>query len=122
MLQLYKNIKARRQELRLTQTELAKMTGYADKSAISRIEQGKVDLPQSKIIEFADALQIAPGDLMGHGDGGYYVDPETARLADEMKNNPGQRVLMSAAEDLTPEETIEVIDFINSLKKGDPTP
>ena len=65
MLQLYKNIKKRRLELQLTQTDLAIKLGYADKSMIAKIEKGLVDLPQSKILAFADTLQISPSDLMG---------------------------------------------------------
>lgn len=65
MLQLYKNIKKRRTELHLTQAELATKMGYADKSMIAKIEKGLVDLPQSKIIAFAEALHVSPGDLMG---------------------------------------------------------
>ena len=65
MLQLYKNIKSRRIELKMTQSELAQKLGYADKSMIAKIEKGIVDLPQSKIIAVADALNVAPGDLMG---------------------------------------------------------
>lgn len=62
---LYDNIKKRRKELGLTQTELAERVGYADKSAIGHIEKGKIDLPQSKIVAIAKALQTTPGDLMG---------------------------------------------------------
>lgn len=65
MLELYKNIKARRVALDMTQTELAHILGYADKSMIAKIEKGAVDLPQSKIIAFAEALHVSPGDLMG---------------------------------------------------------
>lgn len=65
MLQLYKNIKSRRIELNMTQTDLAKLLGYADKSMIAKIEKGAVDLPQTKILAFANALHISPGDLMG---------------------------------------------------------
>ena len=68
MLQIYKNIKKRRKELDMTQTELAKKLGYTDKSMISKIENGLIDLPQSKIMAFADALSIPPGDLMGWED------------------------------------------------------
>ena len=67
MLQLYKNIKKRRTELHLTQAELAAKLGYADKSMIAKIEKGLVDLPQSKILAFADTLQLSPSDLMGWG-------------------------------------------------------
>lgn len=65
MLDLYRNIKKARQDLGLTQTELANRTGYADKSMIAKIESGKVDLPQSKIELFASALNTTPRHLMG---------------------------------------------------------
>lgn len=65
MLDLYRNIKKARQDLGLTQTELATRTGYADKSMIAKIESGKVDLPQSKIELFAAALNTTPRHLMG---------------------------------------------------------
>lgn len=67
MLKLYENIKQRRIELGWTQSELASKTGYSDKSMISRIEAGKVDLPQSKIMEFAKVLGVSASDLMGWG-------------------------------------------------------
>ena len=62
---LYENIKRKREELRMTQAELAAKTGYADKTMISKIEKGVIDLPQSKIQLFADALNTTPRDLMG---------------------------------------------------------
>jgi len=65
MLDLYKNIKKRRQELHMTQTELAEKTGYTNKSSIASIEAGKIDLPQSKILQFADALECTPSELLG---------------------------------------------------------
>lgn len=65
MLQLYKNIKKRRQQLNMTQSELAKKLGYADKSMIAKIEKGTIDLTQSKILAFADALETIPEELMG---------------------------------------------------------
>lgn len=68
MIQLYKNIKARRIELKMTQSELAQKLGYADKSMIAKIEKGSVDLTQSKIVAFAKALETTPADLMGWDD------------------------------------------------------
>lgn len=65
MLDLYKNIKKYRLERQLTQSQLADLVGYSDKGMISRIENGKVDLPQSQIAKFASALGVSPSDLMG---------------------------------------------------------
>lgn len=64
-MKLYENIKLRRKELNLSQGELAKLTGYTDRTSISKIESGKVDLPQSKIRIFAEALHTTEGELMG---------------------------------------------------------
>ena len=67
-MKLYENIKRRREELHMTQGDLAGKTGYADKTMISKIEKGVIDLPQSKIQLFADALRTTPRDLMGWAD------------------------------------------------------
>lgn len=65
MKEFYKNIRQKRIELNMTQTDLAKKVGYSDKSMIARIERGDIDLPQSKIMLFADALDMTPCSLMG---------------------------------------------------------
>ena len=62
---LGERIKARRKEIGMTQTELANKTGYADKSAISKIEKGLIELGQKGIVTFADALDTTPAYLMG---------------------------------------------------------
>lgn len=64
-MELYLNIKKRREELGLSQEELAKETGYTSRTSIAKIESGKVDLPQSKIETFAKALKTTPSKLMG---------------------------------------------------------
>lgn len=61
-------IKLRRKELKLTQRDLAEKLGYKDHTTITRIENGKVDLVQSKIVEFANALECEPSYLMGWED------------------------------------------------------
>ena len=65
MATLYDRIKSRRIELGLTVEELAHKMGYKDKSSISKIENGKADIPQSKIAAFADALETTTAYLMG---------------------------------------------------------
>ena len=62
---IYERIRARRIELGLTVEELAKKMGYKDKSSISKIENGKADIPQSKVTAFARALNTTTAYLMG---------------------------------------------------------
>lgn len=63
--EIYERIKERRQELGLTVEELAQKMGYKDKSSISKIENGKADIPQSKVIAFARALNTTTAYLVG---------------------------------------------------------
>ncbi len=65
IMSLSQRIRKRRIELNITQTELAKILGYRSRSSINKIEQGQNDLPQSKIILIAQALQCSPAYLMG---------------------------------------------------------
>lgn len=58
-------IKKRREELNLSQEELANRLGYKSRSSINKIELGLNDITQSKIISFANALSTTPGYLMG---------------------------------------------------------
>lgn len=58
-------IRRLRKEQHLTQEDLAVRVGYTDRSAIAKIEAGKVDLPQTKIALFAKALGVSPAALMG---------------------------------------------------------
>ena len=62
---IYDRIRARRLELGLTVEDLAQQLGYKDKSSISKIENGKADIPQAKVELFANALHTTTAYLMG---------------------------------------------------------
>ena len=57
-------IKQRRIELGWTLRELSNRMGYANHSTIARIESGAVDIPQSKIVKFAEVLGVSVAYLM----------------------------------------------------------
>ena len=61
-------IKRRREELNLTQDDLARKLGYQSRSSINKIELGKQSLTQSRIKAFAIALGVTPTNLMGWED------------------------------------------------------
>ena len=65
---IYDRIRKRRDELGMSQQELADKTGYKSRSAINKIELGLRDISQSKIESFANALQTTPAYLMGWED------------------------------------------------------
>ena len=112
MEELYENIRQRRIELGMTQEELAKALGYADKSMIAKVEAGKVDLAQSKILAFASALNTTPSWLMGWNEDD--ADDKTALLQKIYDEN---KILFDAAEDATEDEIKAAVDYINYLKE-----
>ena len=59
------NIKRRREELGITQEELAKKLNYKSKSTINKIETGINDITQSKVVAFANALNVSTAYIMG---------------------------------------------------------
>lgn len=61
-------IRLRREQLGLSQEELAKALGYKSRSSINKIELGLQKLTQSKIASIAEALQTTPDYIMGWDD------------------------------------------------------
>ena len=57
-------IKLRREQLGLTQDELAKKCGYKSRSSINKIELSRA-LPLQKIEVMANVLETTPSELMG---------------------------------------------------------
>ena len=58
-------IRQRREQLGLSQEELAARMGYRSKSSITKLEKGINDLPRAKLEELAAALNTTPAWLMG---------------------------------------------------------
>lgn len=58
-------IRERREQLKMSQEELARKIGYKSRSSINKIEMEHYDLPQSKIKAIADALETTPSYVMG---------------------------------------------------------
>lgn len=111
---LYDNIKTLRENLKMSQDELAKKVGYKDRTSIAKIESGKVDLSQSKIFAFANALNTTPEELMGLK---YYEDREVSEYAQAVKDNPNLRLLFDASKDMSKDDIDFVLNTIEMLKK-----
>ena len=77
-----KNISRIRKDLGLTQEDLAKMMGYKSKSTINKIELGINDIPQSKIVQFAEVLGTTPAELMGWKEDEKNDSPTEAELTE----------------------------------------
>ena len=96
-------IKGLREDKKLSQSELAALVGYKDKTALAKVEAGKVDLPQSKISAFAKALNTTtsylfsdeadekPVTIAAHFDGDDYTAEELDRINEFAKFVKSQR-------------------------------
>ena len=62
---IYQRIRKRREELGMSQDDLAHKMGYKSRSSINKIEMGLNDISQSKVVAFAEALDTTPAYLMG---------------------------------------------------------
>lgn len=58
-------IRLKRNEKGWSQRDLAEKMGYSNHSTVGKIETGKVDLPQSKVVQFAEVLGVSVAYLMG---------------------------------------------------------
>lgn len=112
MLKLYENIRELRKLNKWTQEDLATRMGYTDRSMIAKIESGKVDLSQSKILEFARVFNIEPGDLMGW-DGDPEEQTTYGRLIEAY-------VYRERLNDYTPEQIIKALDFLDAFQAASP--
>lgn len=119
MFDVYKKIKELRKEQNLSQEELAKLTGYTNRSSIAKIEAGHVDLPLPKVETFAKALNTTPEVLMGYenieADNELYKASAdllaeeltiTEQLAQVLASDP-----QCAQHEWTDDELLEVLEF-----------
>lgn len=105
MLELYKNIKRLREEKGMSQDTLAKLTGYTDRSSITKIEKGQVDLQQSKIELFAKALGTTARELVGWENKPLTEKKKTGVIINVL-GSVAAGVPISAVEDIIDEEEV----------------
>lgn len=98
-------IKKRREELGMSQEELATKLGYKSRSSINKIELGKNDITQHKVVEFARALQTTPSYLMG------WITEESSR-----KNDIISDIIIKLRSDSTFLEATEKLSSLDQSK------
>lgn len=107
------------EERRINQVELSLAMGLSRSTVNKWVTQKAI--PRMGIIEKLSAFFGVPKSyfLEENGDTAeraYYLDPETAALAQELKDNPEGRALLDATRNLKPESVKEVMQFIKFQK------
>lgn len=135
MTELFKQIKKRRIEIGMSQETLAEKLGYDSRSTISKIESGKIDIPQSRIEAFAEVLKTTPSDLMGwneysteeenincfgntiqDSEASYQrIDSETLKIAQAISANPGLKALFETTQNINPEDINLIAEMVKRM-------
>ena len=96
--------------------ELGEKCGVSE-ATISRYESGNIkNMRRDVVAALAKALNMSPRSLMGWDEEPeYYLNPETAQLAQAAANDPDMRLLLDAKRDLSPEDMQIIIDLARRL-------
>jgi transcriptional regulator with XRE-family HTH domain len=99
-------IKRSRENLEMSQEELAHKLGYESRSTIAKIEAGKNDIAQSKLAIFAEALQCSQEYLLIGTE-----KNKPSALARELSKK-----ILDTTADFSHDETQKVLDYIELIK------
>ena len=128
----YKKFKTLRKDKGMSQIEVAQKLGLA-KSTIAMYESGKrtpdfetieaiCDLFNVNLSELSDSkLAVKYEDLTKNSDTpapAYYLDPETAEMAEQLHKRKDMRMLFHAAKSSTPEDVKMVTDMLERFKNS----
>ncbi len=114
-------LRERRIEKGLTLSEVARDVGVSA-ATISRWESGDIaNMKRDKIVNLANALDLSPAVIMGWEHEGfettksYYMNKESAELAEFLFNKPEYKVLFEASKKVKPEDIPFITEMIDRM-------
>ena len=103
-----------------TQAELAKKLNIS-RSTIGMYETGSREPDYETLEKIADFFNVDIDYLMGRKDRSvYYLNPETAQIAQEVFDNPDLRILFDAARDVSPDNIKLAAEMLKRFKETNP--
>lgn len=110
-------IKIRREELNMSQDDLAKKVGYKSRSSINKIELDLYSLKQSKIKAIADALETTPSYIMGWDE-----EAEEAKKAAPSEEDNLNAEIIKLFMGLTADQKKEALNYLRYLSTKSENP
>lgn len=117
-MEIGERIKKRREELGMSQDELAKKVGYTSRSSVAKVETNANGMVQSKLVAFAKALNTTPAYLMG-----WTNDEETEKKNDaiadiviRLRTDSNYMEVVQSLQDLTSEQLMAVKTLLSTFK------
>ena len=114
-----KNLKRLMDSYQYTQEDIAKICGTS-RQIVSEWINGKKYPRMDKVQAILDHFNIPLNALITDGKPEnipYYLNPETAKLAQEVYDNPDLKILFDAARDASPEDIRMAAEILNKICK-----
>lgn len=103
-----RRIAKRREELHLSQRQLAELLGYSTRTYVSRVELGGLPLAKDKIQKWADALKTSAAYLL-------HEQEDSSKVT--VSSDPILDMLISNYDQMNADEKKMLFDFSNMLLK-----
>ena len=121
---LAKNIRYLRKKANLSQEDIATRLGYKSFTTIQKWESGVAEPSVLVVRKLAEIFNVDMNALTtqdiekieSNPSEGYYLDPDTAKKAQELFDDPNLRVLFDAARDARPEDLQKAADYLRAAK------
>jgi transcriptional regulator with XRE-family HTH domain len=110
-------IKIKRIEKGWSQRDLAAKIGYSNHSTVGKVETGKVDLPQSKVVQFAEVLGVSVAYLMGWEEMQKKNDVQTDIVV-RLRTDSEFASLIEGINQLNPEQLASIKQVVDAFLKG----
>ena len=84
---------------------------------IRRLQKGY--MPSDRLQKVADYLQVTVSYLINGAEetNGYYLDPQSAAIAQQMFEDPEMRLLFDAKREMSPKKFSKIIDIITAFRE-----
>ena len=109
------NIARRREQLGMTQEDLAEKMGYKHKSSISKIEKGINDISQSKLKQFAEVMHTSV-DYLLDGDNETSEEDELLEYLEELRTRPEMKMLFDSSRHMSIDQVKAIVAMIERFR------
>lgn len=103
----------------LKDSDVSKATGISQ-GTLSDWKKGRYKLKYEKLQKIAELLEVSTDQLAGKEPASYYLNEESAQIAQEIFENPELRALFHTVRDVRPEDLKMVADLAERLKRTNP--
>ena len=106
-----------RDRLGVNDAAVSKATGI-NRSTFSDWKSGRSTPKRDKLQKIADYFHVSIDYLMtGEHESGYYTNPEAAKIAQQVYDDPDLRLLFEAARDVKPENVRLAAELLRRFKE-----